>query len=341
MPEKFRILCIRVDRIGDMLVSTPVLRRLKEVFPGSVLDVITSPQGKAALEGNDDADHIFVYDRHAPLSWTKLMPHLFSRHDLVVNFNAASHTCRLITSLARGARKGALNKGILAPWSGRPEDEKHYSAKMLRELEAEFRLPHDEHPSIHIRFSVPPAIRQEVLEEFPRTEGRMRVGMFIGNIRKTGLRWPEGKFAALAKKVIALNPDIDLVIVAGQSDAPLLGAFDGMEGPRLRFFVGGSSLQKTAALIKTCDSFVTSTSSPQHLAAAMDVPTVSVTYPWSEELWTPRGPLNFSAVSDINDDVRGIPVQDVYEALRRSLRGAPAPWSGQDAPCEQPSSSSM
>lgn len=58
----------------------------------------------------------------------------------------------------------------------------------------------------------------------------------------------------------------------------------------------------------------------------MGVPTVSITYPWSERLWTPRGPLNFSAVSEINDDVRGIPVRQVYETLNRTLQGYLAPW---------------
>ncbi len=325
--NKYRILCIRVDRIGDMLVSTPVLHRLRELFPEAVLDVIASPLGKTALEGNKDADHVHVYDRHSPFSWPKLLPCLLSFHDLVVNFNAASHTCSMLAALARGRKKGALNKGILAPWSGTPEDGTHYSAKMLRELEAEFALPHNEHPDIHIRFFLPQSVEQDILAQFPRVQGKKRIGMFIGNIKKTGLRWPEDKFALLAKKILELNSGAELFVVAGQSDTPLLRAFDGMDDARLRFFVGGASLQQTAAILRTFDSFVTSTSAPQHLAAAMDTPTVSVTYPWSEELWTPRGPLNFSAVSDINDDVRGIPVRQVYEALAKSLRGELAPWT--------------
>ena len=323
----FRILCIRVDRIGDMLVSTPVLRRLHALFPDAAIDVIASPLGKVALEGNADVTRVHVYDKRRPFSWLKLLPCLFSRHDLVVSFNAASHTCSMLAALARGKKKGALNKGVLAPWSGTPEDGTHYSAKMLRELEAEFALPHDASPNIHISFSVPESIRQDVLAEFPRIEGQTRIGMFIGNIKKTGLRWPEQKFAELAQKLLLLNRGIELFIVAGQSDAPLLNAFDGIKDERLRVFVGGASMQQTAALLSTFDSFVTSTSAPQHLAAAMDTPTVSVTYPWSEELWTPRGPRNFSAVSEINDDVRGIPVRQVYEALNKSLQGVLAPWS--------------
>ncbi len=320
--KKFRILCLRTDRIGDMLVSTPVLHRLRVLYPEAILDVIASPLGALALEGNPDIDHVLVYEKKRACSWLCLLPHLLERHDLVVNFNGRSRTLRLLSFLARGRTKGVLNKGRLAPWSGSPEDGTHYSAIMLRELETEFSLPHDEHPDISIRFHLPEEMENSVRETFPPVPGLKRVGIFIGNIKKTGLRWPIEKFVELSRLLLEKNTNIDVWIVAGESDVPLLEAYRGMEHPRLHFFVGKKSLQYTAAFLKTCDAFVSCTSSPQHLAGAMKVPTVSITYPWSERLWTPRGPMNFSAVSDVNDDVRGIPVKMVYEALNKSLQGA-------------------
>ena len=325
--KKFHILCIRCDRIGDMLVSTPVIHRLRELYPDAVLDVIASPLGAVALEDNPDVSRLFIYDKKSVASWLRLLPHLLEPHDLVVNFNAHSRTLCLLSSLARGRKKGALNQGRLAPWSGAPEDGEHYSGVMLRELEAEFQLPHDEHPDISIRFTVPEAVEKAVRETYPPVAGLRRVGIFIGNIKKTGLRWPIEKFVELTKVLLDKNDDVDVWIVAGESDVPLLDAYRGMEHPRLHQFIGQKSLQHTAAFLKTCDAFVTCTSSPQHLAGAVKVPTVSITYPWSETLWTPRGPLNFSAVSKVNDDVRDIPVREVYETLNKTLQGTMTPWS--------------
>ncbi len=309
-----------------MLVSTPVIHRLRELYPDAVLDVVASPLGAVALEGNPEVDHVFVYDKKNVRSWFSLLPHLWARHDLVVSFNDRSRTLRMLSALARGERKGALNKGRLAPWSGAEEEGSHYSGVMLRELEAEFSLPHDEHPDISIRFHLPEEVEKSVRGSFPPVPGLTRVGIFIGNIKKTGLRWPIEKFVELSRVLLEKNPGLDVWIVAGESDVPLLEAYRGMEHPRLHRFIGRKSLQYTAAFLKTCDAFVTCTSSPQHLAGAMKVPTVSITYPWSEKLWTPRGPLNFSAVSDIDDDVRDIPVRTVYETLNRTLQGALAPW---------------
>lgn len=324
--RKFHVLCIRSDRIGDMLVSTPVIHRLRTLYPDAVLDVIASPLGAVALEGNPDVDHVFVYDKKSVRSWLALLPRLLAPHDLVVSFNGKSKTLRMLCALARGRKKGALNTGRLAPWSGRPEDGCHYSGVMLRELEAEFALPHDEHPDISIRFALPEDVERTVRETYPLAPGLRRVGIFIGNIKKTGLRWPIEKFVELTRILLEKNEDVDVWIVAGESDVPLFDAFQGMEHPRLHRFIGQKSLQHTAAFLKTCDAFVTCTSSPQHLAGAMKVPTVSITYPWSETLWTPRGPLNFSAVSEVNDDVRDIPVRDVYETLNKTMQGTLAPW---------------
>ena len=116
-------------------------------------------------------------------------------------------------------------------------------------------------------------------------------------------------------------------IAAGESDVPLLEACRDMKSPRLHQFTGQKSPQHTAAFLKMCDAFVSCTSSPQHLAGAVKVPAVSITCPCSEELWTPRGSRNFSAVSKANDDVRDIPVKEVYETLDTTMQGTLAPWS--------------
>ncbi|MBR6626094.1 MAG: hypothetical protein IKL01_07830, partial [Mailhella sp.] len=65
---------------------------------------------------------------------------------------------------------------------------------------------------------------------------------------------------------------------------------------------------------------------PQHLTAAAGVPMVSITNPCSDARWTPRGPLNFSAISEVPYDVRGVSLKQVYEALNKSMQGCLAPW---------------
>ena len=319
--KKFSILCIRCDHIGDLLVSTPVFYRLRQLYPDAEIDVLTSPAGKLALKDNPDINHVFLYNRKAPKSWFSLLPVFLKPYDMVIGLNRNSHTIRLLTRLARGRKKGFLQTGNFGPWSGDPEAKVHISACLLQELEAEFDLPHYEKPDIQARFHVSESLKKELREQYPAIAGLKRVGFFVGNIAKPAMRWPAEKFAELAELLLKENEGLEIYVVAGPADVPLLEAFEHIKDARLHSFVGNVSLQHTAAFIGTCDAFVTSSSSPQHLTAAMGVPMVSITNPCSDARWTPRGPLNFSAISQVAYDVRGVTVKQVHEALNKSMQG--------------------
>ncbi|MEK6568427.1 MAG: hypothetical protein AABZ27_06815, partial [Candidatus Omnitrophota bacterium] len=47
-----RILVVRTDRIGDVVLTTPVLRALRENYPASHIAMMVNPQTKELLEGN-------------------------------------------------------------------------------------------------------------------------------------------------------------------------------------------------------------------------------------------------------------------------------------------------
>lgn len=65
-----KILIIRLGRIGDMILSTPLLHQLKMGFPNSSIDVLASPDNHKILEFADYVDNVFVWDKN-PL---KLIP---------------------------------------------------------------------------------------------------------------------------------------------------------------------------------------------------------------------------------------------------------------------------
>src|SRR5436305_9311490 len=68
------ILCVRLDTLGDVLMTTPALRALKESQPGRHLTLLTSAPGAAAAALVPAIDDAIVYD--AP--WLKATA---PRHD--------------------------------------------------------------------------------------------------------------------------------------------------------------------------------------------------------------------------------------------------------------------
>lgn len=60
--EVKRILVLRLEHLGDVLLSTPVFRNLKKKFPKAKLTVIVRPFGKIMLKDNPDVDEVITFN---------------------------------------------------------------------------------------------------------------------------------------------------------------------------------------------------------------------------------------------------------------------------------------
>ena len=58
-----KILIIRLDRIGDMVMTTPIFRALKEKWPDAQITVLTNPVNQNIVINNPFIDCILEYDR--------------------------------------------------------------------------------------------------------------------------------------------------------------------------------------------------------------------------------------------------------------------------------------
>ena len=62
MPPKYsRILIITLRRVGDALLTTPLVRSLRRAWPDAKIDVLVFARTAGIFEGNPDIDHIITY----------------------------------------------------------------------------------------------------------------------------------------------------------------------------------------------------------------------------------------------------------------------------------------
>ena len=57
-----KIVVIRTDRIGEVLLSTPVVEALYKRFPGSKIDFITSPYSLDIISDRPDINEVIGFD---------------------------------------------------------------------------------------------------------------------------------------------------------------------------------------------------------------------------------------------------------------------------------------
>ncbi len=85
LPENPRILVITLRRLGDVLLTTPLIRTLRRAFPRATLDVLAFRGGEGILAGNPDVNSVIAMpERPAARETLALVQKLWRRYDLAV-----------------------------------------------------------------------------------------------------------------------------------------------------------------------------------------------------------------------------------------------------------------
>jgi heptosyltransferase-3 len=86
LPERPRILVITLRRLGDVLLTTPLIRTVRQGIPPSRLDVLAFRGGERILKGNPDVDDVItIPERPSAGDTLALTRRLWRRYDLVVS----------------------------------------------------------------------------------------------------------------------------------------------------------------------------------------------------------------------------------------------------------------
>jgi heptosyltransferase-3 len=150
LPEHPRILVITLRRLGDVLLTTPLIRTVHRSIPPSRLDVLTFRGGERILKGNPDVeDVITVRERPSVRETLVLVRRLWRRYDLVISTQTGDRPTGY--ALMAGRRRVGLVplSGETGAWWKRRayhlavplEPNAHHVTRMLA-LATALRLPH-------------------------------------------------------------------------------------------------------------------------------------------------------------------------------------------------------
>jgi lipopolysaccharide heptosyltransferase II len=289
-----KILFVRTDRIGDMVLSTPSFRALKTAFPNSELTVLASPENRGLLSNNPYADHVLLYDRNKALServriLLKLRKVGF---DLAVDpctdyrlgtaFMAFLTGARTRLGFSSYGREAFLN--LNAHCSDKSEHFVDLTLKVLEPLgvKSERRTPELYLSAHEEKWS------KSWLEDCGLGKNPI-IGMHPG-AHYPSQRWPTNKFARLADR-LGNHGDLDLLILGGLADKHLIGEITDMAQTDVRTYVA-EDLRQLVAFVSCLDVLICNNSGPLHVAAALGTPTISFMGPTDQKRWMPLGKMH-------------------------------------------------
>ncbi|MCX5668240.1 MAG: glycosyltransferase family 9 protein, partial [Candidatus Omnitrophica bacterium] len=58
-----RIIIVRMDRVGDVVLSTPAIKAVRDAYPDSRIAVLVRPYAREVVDGNPYIDEIITYDK--------------------------------------------------------------------------------------------------------------------------------------------------------------------------------------------------------------------------------------------------------------------------------------
>jgi len=289
--EPRRVLVTRIRRIGDAILSLPVLDALREAFPDCAIDFLAEEGPAQAAIGHPAVDRVLVLDRTLasilPAS-PRMLWRLRSRgYDWVIDLYgnprsavlAAWTGARVRVGPARRGRRRLYTHPVPPASESLTAVEHHLRALEILGLKSKRHAP---------RITLTESERAEGrarLDALLPAKGTPRVGVHPGN-RWPAKRWPEERFAAFMKAIPRLGARALVFAGPGEEDVARRVAA-GARGSEDAPVLAGLTLRQSWSVLAALDAFVTVDGSPIHAAPAVGTPTVGILGPTEPEIWFP------------------------------------------------------
>jgi lipopolysaccharide heptosyltransferase II len=287
-----RILCVRLDALGDVLMTTPAIRALKESQPLRSVTLLTSAAAAAAARLVPEIDEILIYE--AP--WMKASSALSSSApdlEMIKTLRAARFDAAIIFTVYS---QNPLPAALLCYLADIPlriahcrENPYRLLTDWVREIEPDMGWRHEVQRQLDLVAVIGARTENQRLSLNIPAQARATVDALLAQLLEDGQPWlvihpgataasrrypPEG-FAAVARRAVQ---DLRYAVVfTGQ--APELELTESIRisaGVRSHSLVGQLDFAGFAALLARTRLLISNNTGAVHVAAALGTPVVDL-----------------------------------------------------------------
>ncbi len=274
--------------IGDSVLTTPLIKKTKKLFPDTQIVVITRPQTQDIFKPLPEVAQVILNDKRG---WNKiagvwktardirkagidilLVPHRSFRSALIAWLSGVKIRIGFTSS------EGWFLYTKTVPFNWMIHDAE-------RNLSLLQGIAKEQFGGEKLSMSFTPSAEENVarlLKDF-NLEGKKLVGIHAGSAWPTKC-WPQEYFVELISK-LQTELGVQCVLVGGgKQDTDLGEKICQLAQGHAASLCGKTSLADLMALMKHLSLFITNDSGPMHIATAFDVPTLAIFGPTTREL---------------------------------------------------------
>lgn len=270
-----RILIIRTDRIGDVVLSTPAITATRKAYPDAYIAVMVSSQAKDIVKGNPYINEVIVYDKKGVFHALRFANWLREKKfDLALILHSTNRV-NLIAFLAKIPKRVGYARGKM---DFLLTDKLEYKKRLAEKHEAEYSL--DVLRSMGIDAETSPLVVPVNKENEKHIDelGLKKDGKFVvihpgaSHISKI---WPAEKFAKAADILIE-RFGAQVILISGPQQVNIGDKVRSLMKNKPIFLCGKTSIGDLAALFKRSSLFISNDSGPVHIACAIGTPVISI-----------------------------------------------------------------
>jgi lipopolysaccharide heptosyltransferase II len=320
-PQTFhprRILLVRVDLIGDLVLSLTALRVLKRAYPDAEIDVLALPSSAQVITADPAIAQIITYDPNIwrrpralvrKSNWSALFAlhhRLRTRHyDLAISL--LGPWAALLTVLSGAPRRVGFgqesNPALLTDSvAGRHWDEHDHQHEVdyclqLAQAAGATIQKDDRVPHLYVgeqaRQDIDDLLRQEDIDL-----AKPIIACHVSSNNGQSKRWPIPYWSRLLDRLIQ-EQKYTVVLTGAPADQPLITAITQRMHEKPFNLAGKTSLAQLAALLQRANLLITGDSGPMHIATAVDTPLIAIHGPTDPVMSGPISPFATVLHSDI------------------------------------------
>lgn len=265
-----RILIIHTAFIGDIVLSTPLIKKIKDTYPDSDITYVTTPSGEAILKNNPHLNNIIAYDKRGEHKGISGVWQLGKRLRYE-NFNMVITPHRYLrSSILSWLSRSPIRKGydiasgsFLFTEKIKYDKSKHEVEKLLSFVapENKKRYEIELYPGEKEKMKGDNLWKENLLED-------KKVVVLAPGSKWFTKQWPVEYFNKLAESLKKLS-NVRLIVVGGKEEVNLP-----IEKENIIDMRGKTSLLELADILSRADVVVTNDSSPIHIASAFKKPRI-------------------------------------------------------------------
>jgi heptosyltransferase-2 len=276
-----RVLVFQTAFTGDVILTLPMIQRLKLTLPEVLIDVVATPAGAAVLANHPAVDQIIPYDKKKTerglLPALRLARRLRARaYDVAIIPHRSIRSAGLCYAAGIPRRIGFSTSAgrflltDIVPYDG----TSHEIRRNMALLEPLGIAPNpDELPSLYPSAGDVQVV-ERLLDGWNVRQHQDMIAIAPGSVWATK-RWLPERYHELALRLT--EEGFAVVLIGGKEDVTLGEQIAAELAPHTVLnAMGALTVLQSAELIRRCRVAVTNDSSPMHIAVAMRTPVVAI-----------------------------------------------------------------